>query len=228
MTVHCHNAEQGSDEWRILRCGKLTASNVSSIVTPTLKVSANDSTRALANKAAIERITGIVEETFTSEKMLRGHIDEDVARETYAKKYAQVTEVGFLTNDAFKNFGYSPDGLVGSDGLIEVKSRDPHLHLATILAVERGEGIPKEYRAQVQSGLLISGRKWLDFISFSCGLPMLVHRVYPDPEWHAAITQAAAAFEVTVQGIVDFYQSATANASAYTPTERIDYEDMII
>lgn len=228
MTTHIHNVEQGTEEWLALRCGNLTASSVSSIVTPSLKIAANDNTRALANKAAIERITGIVEETFTSEKMLRGHIDEEIARDLYAKKYAPVTEVGFITNDAFPHFGYSPDGLVGFDGLIEIKSRDPHLHLATIMAVERGEGIPKEYRAQVQAGLLLSGRAWCDFISFSCGLPMLVHRVTPDPDWQAAIKEAAAQFEQTVGEIIAAYHAAVSNADSYTPTERIDYEEMIL
>ncbi|MEX5513584.1 lambda exonuclease family protein [Pseudophaeobacter sp. 1A09344] len=226
--VKLHNAEQGSDEWLQLRCGVLTASVVKEIVTPTLKLAANDKTRALANKIAIQRITGIPEETFTTEKMLRGHIDEEVARDLYSQKYATVSEFGFVTNDRFPFFGYSPDGLVGSDGLIEVKSRDPHLHLASITARENGEGIPKEYMAQIQAGLLISGRDWCDFISFSHGLPMMVHRVEPDAEYQAAISEAAKAFEETVQGIIASYKRATADASIYTPTERIDYEGMIL
>jgi hypothetical protein len=226
--VKLHDAEQGSDEWLLLRCGALTASVVKEIVTPTLKLAANDKTRALANKIAIQRITGIPEDTFTTEKMLRGHIDEEVARDLYSKKYAPVAEVGFITNDRFPFFGYSPDGLVGADGLIEVKSRDPHLHLASITARERGEGIPKEHMAQVQAGLLLSGRDWLDFISFSHGLPMMVHRVFPDDAYQAAIAEAAKAFEATVQGIIAEYQAATSNTSVYTPTERIDYEGMIL
>ena len=226
--VNLHDAEQGSEEWHQLRCGVLTASNVSDIVTPTLKLSKNDKTRALVNKIAVQRISGIPEETFTSDKMLRGHIDEEIARDLYSKKYAQVAEIGFITNDRLPYFGYSPDGLVGSDGLIEVKSRDPHLHLASITARERGEGIPKEYMAQVQAGLLVSGRKWLDFLSFSHGLPMMRHRVLPDPDWAAAITEAAKNFEIEVQEIIATFREATADPSTYTPTERIDYEGMIL
>ncbi|KII11331.1 lambda exonuclease family protein [Phaeobacter sp. S60] len=226
--VKLHNAEQGSDEWLQLRCGVLTASVVKEIVTPTLKLAANDKTRALANKIAIQRITGIPEDTFTTDKMLRGHIDEDVARGIYADKYAPVSEVGFITNDRFPFFGYSPDGLVGVDGLIEVKSRDPHLHLASITARERGEGIPKEYMAQVQAGLLLSGRDWCDFISFSHGLPMMTHRVFPDADYQAAIAQAAKEFEANVQEIIKAYTAATADPATYTPTERIDYEGMIL
>ena len=226
--VKFHNAEQGTDEWHSLRCGYLTASQVKSIVTPTLKLAMNDQTRALVNKVAVQRITGIPEDSFTTHAMLRGHIDEEVARKIYAAKYAPVAEIGFLTNDAFPFFGFSPDGLVGSDGLIEVKSRDPHLHLASITARERGEGIPKEYMAQVQTGLMLSGRKWCDFISFSHGLPMMVHRVEPDPDYIAAIAEAARGFEKSVQEIIATYQAATADPAIYTPTERIDYEGMIL
>lgn len=226
--IRLHDAEQGSDEWHDLRCGKLTASHVKDIVTPTLKLSANDKTRALVNKIAVQRISGIPEDTFTSDKMLRGHIDEEIAREIYAKKYAPVATVGFITNDAFPHFGYSPDGLVGRDGLIEIKSRDPHLHLASITARERGEGIPSEYMAQVQSGLMISGRKWCDFISFSHGLPMMVHRVEPDQEYISAIAKAVKEFEANVLEIIEIFRTATADGSAYTPTERIDYEGMIL
>ena len=226
--VHMHNVEQGTDEWHALRCGKLTASEVSNIVTSTLQIAANDKTRALANKVAIERITGISEDTFTSDKMLRGHIDEEVARSLYSAKHAPVTEVGFITNDRLPNFGYSPDGLVGDDGQIEIKSRDPHLHLASIIAAEDGDGIPKEYMAQVQSGLLLSGRDWCDYISFSHGLPMMRWRVFPDQEYMAAIIKAAEQFEATVKRIIAEYEAAISNADTYTPTERIDYEGMIL
>lgn len=226
--IHHHNAEQGADEWLNLRCGKLTASNVSSIVTPTLKLAGNDKTRALINKAAIERISNVVEETFTTEAMLRGHIDEEVARDLYSAKYTKVSEVGFITNDVFPNFGYSPDGLVGDDGLIEIKSRAPHLQFSTVIAAEKGRGIPKEYMAQIQSGLLISEREWCDFLSFSHGLPMLRYRIFPDPEYQAAITQAAADFEASVVELIGIYEVATRDASSYTPTKRIDYEGMIL
>jgi len=226
--VKLHDAEQGSTEWHDLRCGMLTASHVSEIVTPTLKIAKNDKTRALVNKVAVQRLTGIPEDTFTSEKMLRGHIDEDVARRIYSEKYAPVAEIGFITNDRFPRFGYSPDGLVGSDGLIEVKSRDPHLHLASITARENGDGIPKEYMAQIQAGLLISGRDWCDFISFSHGLPMMVHRVIPDTAWRDAICEAVQAFEADVQEIIQTFQNATSDPATYTPTQRIDYEGMML
>lgn len=228
MTAQYHNVEQGSDEWLALRCGVLTASQIKDIVTPTLKLAANDKTRALVNKIAVQRVSGIPEETFTTEAMLRGHIDEEIARGIYAKKYAPVEECGFITNSDCPNFGYSPDGLVGDEGLIEIKSRAPHLHFASVIARESGDGIPKEYMAQVQSGLLLSGRAWCDFISFSHGLPMMVHRVFPDADYMAAITEAARQFEETVQDVITTFVTTTSNAATYTPTERVDYEEMIL
>lgn len=226
--VCLHDAEQGSDAWLALRCGILTASQVSNILTPTLKIAANDHTRSLANKIAVQRITGIPEETYTTDAMLRGHIDEDVARDLYRTKYAPVAEIGFITNARFPNFGYSPDGLVGSNGLIEIKSRAPHLQFASIIAAEKGGRAPKEYMAQMQAGLLLSGREWCDFLSFSHGLPMLRLRVYPDAEYQAAIAEAAKQFEATVQDLIDLYIAARGNADRYTATERIDYEGMIL
>ena len=91
--IRMHDVEQGTDEWNALRCGILTASQVKEIVTPTLKLAANDKTRALANKIAVQRITRITEEGFTSDTMPRGHIDEEVARDLYSKKYGEVSEI---------------------------------------------------------------------------------------------------------------------------------------
>jgi predicted phage-related endonuclease len=222
-----HKGEQGTAKWHNMRLGLLTASTVSQILTPTLKVSANDKSRALVAKLAAERITGIAEESIQTEKMLRGHIDEEVAREKYVKKYAAVDLCAFVTNDRFP-LGFSPDGLVGDDGFIECKSRDPHHHVATIQRIADGDGIPREYVMQVQAGLLVTGREWCDFLSFSHGLPMLRHRVFPDYEIMQAIENAAHEFDRTVSEMVRTFHDMTADASAFTPTERIDYESMIL
>jgi hypothetical protein len=75
---------------------------------------------------------------------------------------------------------------------------------------------------------MISGREWCDFISFSHGLPMMVHRVERDEDYIAAIYEAAKSFEQSVLEIIETFRAATADASTYTPTERIDYEGMIL
>ena len=114
------------------------------------------------------------------------------------------------------SIGYSPDGLVGEDGLIEVKSRAPKKHLATILADE----VPPECMAQIQCGLLVSGREWCDYLSYCGGMPMWPKRVYPDPMWFGAIIAAVTNFEAAVADITNTYREAVAGLPA---TERIDY-----
>jgi len=108
---------------------------------------------------------------------------------------------------------------VADDGLIEVKSRAPKKHLATILADE----VPAENMAQLQCGLLVSGREWCDYLSYCGGMPMWRKRVHPDPAWFGAIIAAATNFEAAVADITDTYREAVAGLPA---TERIDYSTL--
>lgn len=168
----------------------------------------NDYSRNLALVLAAERINGWTEPTYISDDMLRGIDDEPKARDTYSEHYAPVDEVGFMVEDRWGfRIGFSPDGLVGEDGLIEVKSRRAKTQLATILTDE----VPADNMAQLQCGLLVSGRKWIDYVSFSGGMPLYVKRVYPQPAWFDAITAAVKAFEETVGDMISKYQTSTAN-----------------
>ena len=101
--------------------------------------------------------------------------------------------------------GYSPDGLVGTDGLIEIKSPRAKTHLNTILADE----VPAFYMPQLQAGLLVSGRDWVDFVSYVGGMPLWVKRVLPDPRWFEAIVAAVTRFETTAAEMVAAYEQAT-------------------
>lgn len=214
--------EQGTDEWLAARCGIITASVVGQLITPkTVKPAANDYSRALTMTLAAERITGHVEPIHMNADMERGTLDEPFARDIYSEHYAPATEVGFMIRDDFGfRIGYSPDGLVGDDGLIEIKSRRQKKHLATILADE----VPLENMAQIQCGLLVSGRDWLDYVSYCGGMPLYVKRVLPDSRWHDAILEAVAAFEDNAADMIKTYQWAVDGRPA---TERINhYEDM--
>lgn len=178
----------------------------------------NDTSRALTTLLAAERITGWSDPVYVSHDMLRGTLDEPVAREVYATHIAPVTEVGFMVRDDWGYpIGYSPDGLVGSDGLIEIKSRRQKKHLATILADE----VPAENMAQIQAGLLVSGRAWCDYVSFCGGMPLWPKRVYPDQRWHDAILAAVERFETTAAEMVATFHERTAGMPA---TERSDYD----
>lgn len=225
MITHHPDMIQGSDEWLAARCGLLTASEMKLIITPTLKIAANDKTRAHAYELAAQRITGYVEPSYVSDDMLRGQTEEIEARILYAERYAPVREIGFITNDEWGfTIGYSPDGLVGDDGLIECKSRRQKYQIQTITTNE----VPEEHVIQVQTGLLVSGRAWLDYVSYSGGLPMATIRVYPDEKVQAAIIEAATKFEATVAGIVADYHARMATPDRLIPTERRIEQEMYV
>jgi len=217
MIRYHFDIEQGTPEWLALRCGILTASEIKLIMTPTLKVASNDKERAHLFELLAQRITGYTEPRFVSDDMLRGHEDEIEARIKYAEHYAPVKECGFITrNMGGIVIGYSPDGLVGDDGLIECKSRRQKYQVETIMADE----VPAEYMLQIQTGLLVSGLKWLDFISYSAGLPMFVKRVFPDAEIQAAIIAAAASFDGQVQDAQRRYAEMLDRQPVIINTER--------
>lgn len=170
--------------------------------------------RPLVALLAAERITGWTDPSYISDEMLRGMDDEPIAREIYAERFAPVREVGFIVEDkwGFK-IGYSPDGLVGDDGMIEIKSRRSKLHLMTILE----DDVPPEYMAQLQCGLLVSGRRWIDYVSYCGGMPLWRKRVTPQKKWFDAIVAAVDAFEKTAADMIRQYGEKTVGLH---PTQR--------
>lgn len=138
--------------------------------------------------------------------MWRGVEEEPFARDAYEKHHAPVVEMGFMVRH-FRGYsiGLSPDGLVGDDGLIEIKSRAQKKQVQTVLADE----VPAENYAQLQCALLVSGRQWCDYVSFSGGLPLYVKRVYPENSWLIAIKQAAKWAEQQIEDTVARYKKAT-------------------
>jgi hypothetical protein len=214
---------QGTDEWLDQRRGMVTASVVGKLVTAkTLKTASNDESRGLTAQLVAERITGWTDPVYVSDDMLRGTEDEPRARDLYSEHYAPVTEVGFLIRDDWGfRIGYSPDGLVGDDGLIECKSRRAKKQLQTILADE----VPPENMPQLQCGLLVSGREWIDYVSYAGGMPMWVKRVTPDQRWFDAILTAVALFEETAAEMVATYEEVT---KGLAPTERVIEMEMVI
>lgn len=184
---------------------------------PVYEVANNDTSKALTLLLVAERIAGWTDPTYFNADMYRGVESEPLAVEKYAEHYkADVSTVGFQTRDDWGYvIGYSPDALVSDDGLLEVKAPRSKAHIATILA----DKVPERHMAQLQCGLLVSGRKWIDFISYCGGLPMWTKRVYPDPAWFKAIVAAVAQFELTAGEMVDRYLQAT---EGLPPTERLD------
>lgn len=223
MTLHTHtDLEQGSEEWLAARRGLLTASTIGQLITPsTLKVAGNDKSRALIAQLAAERITGWSEDNFVSWDMQRGHDDEPRARDFYSQHRAPVTEMGFMVREfGGCKLGFSPDGLVGDDGFIEVKSRQPKKQIQAVVA----GGVPSEHVAQIQAGLFVSGRDWCDYISWAGGMEFWPVRVLPDPDWQAAIVEAAIAAEKAIEQMVTDYRAAVVGLPM---TERNIYEVVI-
>jgi putative phage-type endonuclease len=212
---------QGSDEWLAARCGLLTASEMRLILTPTLKAANNDKSRAHLWELLAQRITKHVEPHYIGDDMMRGYEDEAIAREIYAEKYAPVEEVGFVTNDRWGyTLGCSPDGLVGDDGLIEIKSRRQKYQVQTLLENVGANTVPEDYALQVQTALLVTERKWCDFISYSGGLPMATIRIEPDPVMQEAILKAASAFEEKLSEKLAEYRLLEKSGARLLPTKR--------
>lgn len=220
MPIKYHyNLIQQTVEWYSARCGLLTASDMAKIIAAKkLEYAENDTARSHLNELLAQRITKFVEPCYRSDDMLRGLEDEKDAKNAYEKSYFQVKDCGFITNDNFGfTLGYSPDGLVGEDGLVEVKGRRAKYQIETIIA-----GVmPDEFRIQVQTGLLVSGRKYCDFISYSNGLPMLTLRIEPDELIQDAIIACATEFHTRLKILLEAYQSRLLDKGArLVPTER--------
>jgi len=225
LTIH-RDLIQGSDDWLQARCGLLTASEMHLLMTPKGKPADNVKSRAHFWELLAQRVTRYVEPAYVSDDMLRGQQEEVRARIAYSESVAPVDEAGFMTNDRWGfTLGYSPDGLVGGDGLIEIKSRRQKYQVETLMSGT----VPDEYMVQIQTGLLVSERKWCDFISYHGGLPMMIVRVEPDPVMQAAIIETAAAFEDRMADALTAWRAVSADGSRrLLPTERVIEQEMIL
>ena len=170
---------QGSPEWHAAKCGVPSASNFDKLLTADGKVS-KQRTKYLYRLAG-ETITGIPENGYQSEAMLRGQELEAEARELYQLITGQeVKQVGFCQENGY---GCSPDGLVGKDGLVEIKCPNMATHIGYLLE----DKLPIEYFQQLQGQLFVTGRKWVDFFSYYPGLRPFPFRVERDEKFLKAL-----------------------------------------
>lgn len=222
MTITIHREMiQGSDEWHAARCGLLTASEMHLIVTPTLKAASNDKERSHLFELLAQRITKYVEPRYIGDAMLRGKDDEIEALDVYSKTYAAVEIVGFIANDKFGfTLGYSPDALVGTDGMVECKSRNQKLQIKTLVQYVPEDMIDPDFMIQCQTGLMVSERKWIDLVSYCGGLPMATVRVFPDAKYQEAILAAATEFEGRILVAEQKYMMLLESKAWLIPTER--------
>lgn len=168
------NFEQGTHEWFEARKGIPTASNFDAIMSKGRGGGKSQKRQTYMMKLLAERLLDDITSIGTNEHMERGHEMEPIARSAYEyETEAVVNQVGFMR---MGDMGYSPDGLIGDDGLLEIKSKLPHLHLAVCIA----DVVPKEHIHQVNGGMLVSGRSWHDFMSYCPGLRPFIKRVHRD------------------------------------------------
>lgn len=225
MTIKYYNEiAPRSQEWYAVRCGMLTASEMSNIITAkTLKYSESEKTNTHLYELLAQRVTNYVEPTFQSFAMQRGIDDEMDAKRYYEEAYGRVTDCGFVTNDKWGfTLGYSPDGLFSTDGQIEIKSRMQKYQMQTIL-----EGkMPDEFIIQVQTGMLVTERAWCDYVSFRDGMDMITLRIEPDIGVQSAILTAAKTFHDKLIAAHASYLARPANLRL-VPTERRPPDDEI-
>lgn len=173
-----HDVAQNTEDWSALRCGKVTASNFGTFMANYGKAF-GDPAKKYAVQIALERATGNkAENEYSNGHMERGHLLEPVARALYEQTYfVDVSNGGFFDCG---DHGDSPDGLVSSDGVIEIKSVTPAVHFNTLT---RGQHDPA-YTWQLVGHLDCTGRDWVDFVSFCPEFPedkqLIVYRVDRD------------------------------------------------
>ena len=194
---------QGSEEWLRARVGKLTASRFSDAIAQ-IKSGWGASRANLRAELAAERLTSTPAEHYVNGAMVWGTEQEPNARAAYAFLHnVEVREVGFVEHPTINDTGASPDGLVGPDGMVEIKCPNTAEHIDTLL----GKAINGKYIIQMQWQMACSGRRWCDFVSFDPRLPermqLFVQRVARDDGQIAVLEQQARAFLAEVTQMVD-------------------------
>lgn len=216
-----HDIEQGTPEWFAVRAGIPTASMYATVMANGRGGSASKTRMEYMLKLAGERITGEPMQNFSNRHMQRGHEMEPQARDAYAFLTDNEPEqVGFIRNG---DTGASPDSLVGESGLLEIKTKLPHLQLAVI----RGKEIPQEHLPQVQGQLWVAEREWCDFVSFWPGMRAFIKRAYRDEELIAKIAAAVRQFNEELQKVLEEYEAEGYEIAAPTePTETAEVSNL--
>lgn len=183
--------DQGTTEWLAERAGKVTASALSNVMMAKTAAGYQNYMAQLI----CERLTGEPVETFKSAAMEHGTETEPQARAFYEMETGlDVVECGFIPHPTLANSGASPDGLVGEDGLVEIKCPQPAKHIKNLM----GGTIDKAYALQMQWQMECTGREWCDFVSFNPSFPphlqLHITRVVRDAEKQAEIKEAVTGF----------------------------------
>ncbi len=211
MTLEIIQCEQNSPQWYAARWGVPTASCFKDI----LAKGRGLTRRKYLYELAAQKIIGERpkddendddENEYATRAMLRGRRMERQAREAYAFKYDMAPQlVGFMRRKVGEHrIGASPDALIGDAGLLEIKTKAPHLQIECL----EGGRLPPEHVAQVQGQLWVSGRQWADFVSYWPKLPLFVIRVERDDAYIATLSAEVMAFCEELEALTNKYRRA--------------------
>lgn len=203
--------DQGTPEWFAQRLGKLTASRMADVLATTKSGPSASRKNYLAQLVA-ERLTGAAAESFSNAAMEWGTSNEPLARAEYEiTTDCMVDQISFVDHPDIEWCGASPDGMIGSAGLVEIKCPNTATHIEYLL----GQKVPSKYIPQMLLQLACTGREWCDFVSYDPRMPeehrTFVVRFTPTREEITVVEQAARAFLVDVAGTIDRLDSIHGN-----------------
>lgn len=205
---------QGTDAWFAVRCGKVTASRISDVVAKT-KSGWGASRATYMGELIAERLTGIPMPSYTNAAMQWGIDTEPQARAAYEfYSDAKVELIGFVDHPHIPMTGASPDGLIGKDGLVEIKCPNTATHIETLL----GQSIPSKYTNQMQWQMFCTERQWCDFVSFDPRMPesmrIFIRRLNRDQAIISSLENDVRKFlfelDVKVRDLKNIYEKAQA------------------
>ena len=193
--------EQRSEEWFQARLGKVTASRVADVLAK-IKSGESASRRNYKIQLVSERLTGEKQETYINQAMQDGIDREQFARDRYVQQFGEVEEVGFVKHPTLEA-GASPDGMVGDDGIIEIKCPMASTHTESLMS----QDVPTKYIPQIQFQLLVTGRKWCDFVSYHPMFPehlqVFVKRIEADPVYQKELEVEVKQFLGEVDDVIN-------------------------
>ena len=197
MSIEIFDCEQNSEEWIRARMGLPTASMFATIMAKGKSGGDSLTRKTYLYKLAGELITGEPMENYTNAYMERGHTMEAEARDYYALLHdVEPGRVGFIVNG---RKGCSPDSLIGDTGMLEIKTKAPHLLIEALIKNE----FPPEHKAQCQGALWVAEREWLDLVVYFTKMPAFIRRVYRDEAYIANLSEAVDAFDAELHELVE-------------------------
>lgn len=197
--IEVHDMPQGTAEWFAVRRGLPTASCFATIMAKGRGGADSKTRQTYLYKLAGEILTGEPMDSFSNAHTERGHAMEPEARQFYAFLHdAEPQQVGFITNGPK---GCSPDSLIGNDGMLEIKTKLPHL----MLAVHEAGDFPSEHRAQCQGQLWVAEREWVDLVCYWPKLPPYIVRAYRDEAFIKQLAEAVDQFNEELEALVAKY-----------------------